>query len=207
MFFVGPVLAAGNRVAADLVALAGRRRTMANIIRRNERDTGNLTPRARSYYEPPLRGGVLDPFRMIGELLRWDPFGEFDRGTGFQGGTFAPSVNVRETTQSFVFRADLPGVKEDNVEILLTGNRLTISGHREDEKREETDRYHAYESSYGSFARSFTLPEGTDSEHVRAEMKDGILEVTVPKRPEIQPRRIEVGQKRTGDGGKSEAKS
>jgi HSP20 family protein len=84
-------------------------------------------------------------------------------------------------------------VKEEEVDVSLTGNRLTISGQREEEKREDSDRYHAYECSYGSFTRSFSLPEGTDPDNVKAEMKDGVLNVTVPKRPEVQPRRIPLG--------------
>jgi HSP20 family protein len=184
---------------------------MANIIRRNERDQGNVAPSGRGRgYEAPYRSGVLDPFRMLGELMRWDPFGDFDRGPGLQAGGFAPSVDVRETPQSFVFKVDLPGVKEDDIDISVTGNRLTISGHREDEKRDDQDenaRYHAYECSYGSFSRSFTMPEGVDPDGVRADMKDGVLEVSVPKRPEVQPRRITVGQKGNGDGNQPGNKS
>jgi HSP20 family protein len=69
---------------------------------------------------------------------------------------------------------------------------LTISGQREEEKKDEGDRYFAYERSYGTFSRSFTLPEGADTEHVRAELKDGVLTIVVPKKPEVQPRRIDV---------------
>jgi HSP20 family protein len=183
---------------------------MANIIRRNEREGGNLTPaRGRGYYDAPVRAS-LDPFRMLGDLLRWDPFGDFDRGAGLQAGAFAPSVDVRETPQSFVFKVDLPGVKEENVDITVTGNRLTISGQREEEKRDDNDRYHVYESSYGSFARTFTLPEGVDPDAVRADMKNGVLEVSVPKRPEVQPRKISVGQagnRNDGNGDKGASKS
>jgi HSP20 family protein len=85
-------------------------------------------------------------------------------------------------------------VKEENIDVSLTGNRLTISGTREEETRDQNDRYHAYERSYGSFARSFSLPEGIDADHIQADMKNGVLSVTLPKRPEIQPRRIGIGQ-------------
>ena len=143
---------------------------------------------------------------MIGELLRWDPFGsEYDAAAVWRqrGGGFAPSVDLRESAQAYIFQVDLPGVKEDDIEISVTGNRLTISGQREEERREDDERFHAYECSYGSFSRSFTLPEGTDPDNVQAEMKGGVLRVTVPKRPEVQPRRIDIGQRKAGDGGKT----
>jgi HSP20 family protein len=83
----------------------------------------------------------------------------------------------------------------------MTGNRLSISGKRESEKEESTDSYYARECSYGSFTRVFTLPEGTDSnENIRAELTQGVLTLHLPKRPELQPKRIEV---KVGDKAKS----
>jgi HSP20 family protein len=87
----------------------------------------------------------------------------------------------------------LPGIKEKDIEISLTGNRLTLRGTREEEKREEKDTWFAVERSYGSFTRSFTLPAGADAEHANADLKDGVLTVSVPKRPEVQAKRIPVG--------------
>ena len=78
------------------------------------------------------------------------------------------------------------------MQIALTGNRLTISGQREQEQKSEGEQYYASEISYGSFTRSFTLPDGTDPDNVRADMKAGVLSVTVPKKPEVQPRKIEI---------------
>jgi HSP20 family protein len=180
---------------------------MANITRSNEQQRGqqgrSLRPQGREtgILRQP---GFIDPWRMLSDMLRWDPFADIDRGLGGQQlAGFSPPVNLRESPQSYVFSVDLPGVKEENVDVNVTANRLTISGQREDEKTEEGDRYHAYESTYGSFMRSFSLPEGTDPDQVRAEMKNGVLEVTVPKRPEVQPRKIELGQKGTAPGPKS----
>jgi HSP20 family protein len=115
-------------------------------------------------------------------------------GSASTAGGFAPSFDVRETKDAYVFTADLPGVKEGDLELSLTGNRLTLSGRREEEKREEEDRWFAYERSYGSFSRSFTLPEGVDPDHVQAELKDGVLRVSVPKKAEVKPRKIELKQ-------------
>ena len=93
---------------------------------------------------------------------------------------------------SFVFNVDVPGMKEDEIELHVVGNRLTISGRREEEERHEDDRYYAYERSYGSFSRAFTMPETADLDHISAELKNGVLGVKVPKKAEVQPKRISI---------------
>jgi HSP20 family protein len=103
---------------------------------------------------------------------------------------FVPSFEVKETKDSYLFKADLPGVKESDLDISVTGNRLTISGERQQEKKDEGDTFYAYERSYGSFSRSFTLPEGIDVDHINGELRDGVLNVVVPKKPEVQPKRV-----------------
>jgi HSP20 family protein len=112
--------------------------------------------------------------------------------------SFSPMVEVKETKEAFVFCADLPGLKEEDVEIAVTGNRISITGTRSEEERREDDRYYAYERSYGSFSRAFTLPNSADLENVNAELKNGVLRVTVPKKPEVQPRRIAIGGEKQG---------
>jgi HSP20 family protein len=171
---------------------------MANIIRRNGRESRDVASRGRGPAEPWSRG-LFDPFGIMGGLLRWDPFASVDRPTGMASGGFVPAVDVRETPDAYTFEVEVPGVLEENVDIALTGNRLTISGQRTEEKRDEKDRYLSHEFSYGSFSRSFSLPRGTDPDNVRAEMKDGVLTITVPKRPEVQARKIPLGR----TGGKS----
>jgi HSP20 family protein len=140
--------------------------------------------------------------------MRWDPFRELSRGVTGGGDLagFVPSFEVKETKDSYIFKADLPGVKEDQVDISLTGNRLTISGQRQEEKKDEGDTYFTYERSYGSFSRAFTLPEGIDPDHVQAELKEGVLTVVVPKKPEVQPKRIQLQGGGTG-GEKERAKA
>jgi HSP20 family protein len=170
---------------------------MANLIRRNEGTRDVATPSSAA-------AGHWDPFRMMREMLRWDPFRELDTGAAWEGG-FAPTFDVKETKDAYMFRADLPGVKEQDLEVSLTGNRLTISGHREQEQEDQNDRYFASERTYGSFSRSFTLPAGVDQEHVQADMKNGVLTLTVPKRPEVQPRRIPLGDQGGGGGEKAKA--
>jgi len=136
--------------------------------------------------------GNFDPFRTMRELMRFDPFAEMGTITNWQSIQFNPDFEVKETREGYQFRADLPGIKEKDLEISMTGNRLTVSGHREAEKRDESDRYYLYERSYGSFSRSFTLPDGVDNTKVAADLKDGVLTMLVPRRPETQPRKINV---------------
>ena len=157
---------------------------MASLIRRNQ---GEVAPSSAS---------VWDPFRVMRDVFRFDPFRELEAvaSVGGEYGLFAPSFDVKENKEGYVFRADLPGVREEDLEISLTGNHLTISGKREQEKHEQGDTYYASERSYGSFSRAFTLPDGTDAENVKAELKDGVLQVVVPKKPEVQPRKIALGK-------------
>lgn len=159
---------------------------MAGLIRRGE--SGALTPRRSAW----------DPLEHMRELMQqWDPFRElgFARTYGQGAEGMVPSFEVKETKDSFVIRADLPGVKEQDLDITLQDNRLLISGQREEEKRDESDTYYTYERSYGSFTRAFTLPQGVDSEHANAELKEGVLTLVFPKKKEAQSRKIEVGAK------------
>jgi len=156
---------------------------MANIIRRNE-------PRAvgRPTTEWPWQ---WEPFRAMRDLMRWDPFSELEPILHREP-VFSPRFDVTETGGTYVFKADLPGVKESDLEISLTGNQLRISGHRGEERVEESDRSHVTERTYGGFLRSFTLPEGCDPDHAHADLKDGVLTLTMPKKPEVQPRKITI---------------
>jgi HSP20 family protein len=157
---------------------------MADIMKKS----GGAYPTTRGTRE-------WNPWQRMRDLLEWDPFQEMTRQWPHEGRgeAFLPQFEVRETTDSYVFRADLPGVKQDDVDINVTGNRLTISGKREAEQRDENDRYYVYECSYGTFQRSFTLPDGVNPDEVKADLRDGVLTLNVPKRAEAQPRRIQIG--------------
>ena len=154
---------------------------MANIAVQKE-NGGKPVPAA------PTR--ELDPFRVMRELMRWDPFSEMTPIVS--EAAFAPAFEVKETKDAFVFKADMPGIQEKDLEVKLTQNRLSISGKREQEKSEKGETFYTYERSYGSFARAFTLPEGVDGENIKAELKEGVLTLTLPKRPELQPKKIAV---------------
>ena len=145
-----------------------------------------------------------DPLRAMRDLFNWDPFSEMTPyAAGEEAQTYLPKFEVKETQDGYLFKADLPGVKEEDVDISLTGNRLTIGGQRSLEACDENDRFYSCEIAYGNFNRSFTLPEGIDGDHMRAELKNGELRVTVPKKPEAQPRKISLKP----GGGEKKAKA
>lgn len=133
-----------------------------------------------------------DPIRSMREFFRWDPFREMVPLWPSEEQNFMPSFEVKENKESYVFKGDVPGVKEQDLEITLTGNRLSVSGKRDAEHQEKTDTFFVYERNYGAFTRSFTLPEGVDGEKVRAELKDGVLTLMIPKKPEVLPKKIQV---------------
>ena len=135
-----------------------------------------------------------DPWRTMRTLLHWDPFREMAPFPVFEERAiaFSPAFDVKETKDAYEFKADVPGVHERDLEVTMTGNRLTVSGKREAEKEDRTDRYYTYERNYGSFTRSFTLPEGADVDRLNASLEKGVLAITVPKHPEVQPRKIAV---------------
>jgi HSP20 family protein len=154
---------------------------MANLIRRDNRDF------SRRHDTTPS----LDPFRIMDALLGGEGFGAFEGWSDSRA--FAPTFEVRETKDAYVFKADVPGIPEKDIEIHLTGNMLTVSGERKQENVQEGERYFALERGYGRFSRSFSLPDGTDGEHVSADVKDGVLTLRLLKKPEVQPRRISIG--------------
>jgi HSP20 family protein len=144
-----------------------------------------------------------DPFQSFRDLMNWDPFRELVprqwRG-GEERLAFIPDFDVRETKDAYVIKGDLPGFRDDDIEINLTANRLTVSGKREEEHEEESGTQYVSERAFGSFTRSFTLPEGVNADQVTADFKSGVLSIHIPKSPETQPKRIELR------GGESEQK-
>ncbi len=137
----------------------------------------------------PTFRNTASPERTLRALFGWDPFAEMTPYAQREA-TFSPQFDVKESAEGYVFRADLPGVAEKDVDISLDGRRLTVSGKREAEEHQESDVHFAYERTFGSFTRSFTLPESADAEHVKAELKNGVLTLLLPKKPENQPRKI-----------------
>jgi HSP20 family protein len=143
-------------------------------------------------------------------LIRWEPARElgtiqsemnrlfnsfFDTPNQGSGATYRrwiPAMDLVETDDSFVLKADLPGLAESDVNIELDDNVLTISGERKSEHEDRKAGYCRVERSYGSFRRSLTLPEGVDPESVKATFDKGVLEVTVPKPAQQTPRKVQI---------------
>jgi HSP20 family protein len=124
-----------------------------------------------------------DPLSLARELLSWDPFVQ-------RQSAFVPTFEVKETADSFVVRADLPGVKDGDLDISLHNGVLSISGSRQSEERKDGESYYLYERQYGSFSRSFSLPEAADAERVEANLDAGVLTLTIGKKVEAKPRKI-----------------
>ncbi len=134
---------------------------------------------------------AFEPIGLMRNLLRWDPFRDLDFNQDLQT-AFTPSFDIRETPEAYVFEADMPGIRREDVDISLTGNRITVTGKREATSRKEGENVFMLERSHGSFTRSFNLPEGVDGGRVAAELKDGVLTLQLPKIPEVQPKKIEI---------------
>jgi len=145
-------------------------------------------------------------------VVRWEPFREmstlqnemnrlfntvFDTPAQNSAGStlrrWMPAMDLVETEDSFVLRADLPGMKEDDVKIEFEDGTLTVSGERKAEHETKNEGYYRVERAFGSFSRSLTLPQGVDAEAVTANFENGVLEVRIPKPEERKPRRIEIG--------------
>ncbi len=108
------------------------------------------------------------------------------------GGEFFPSVDISETPQEYVIRAEIPGMKKEDTKLSIHNNVLTLSGEKKSEARHEDKKYHRVESYYGSFQRSFVLPDAIKADKVSATFKDGVLSVTVPKAEEAKEKTVEI---------------
>ncbi len=111
---------------------------------------------------------------------------------GIARGAWTPNVDIYENKEQIVLEAELPGMKREDFELTVENNLLTLRGERRFEKRDEQDNYHRVERAYGSFTRSFTLPQTVSSESAVAEYQNGVLRVVLSKREEVKARRIEI---------------
>ena len=152
-------------------------------------------------------------------IVRWEPLREFstlqnemnrlfntvfDAPSAGNGGStlrrWMPAMDLVETGDHFVLRADLPGLSEDDVKIEFEDGTLTVSGERKAEHESKAEGYYRVERAFGSFSRSLTLPQGIDPEAVAAHFDRGVLEVRIPKPEARKPRRIEIGTQKTIEG-------
>jgi HSP20 family protein len=105
---------------------------------------------------------------------------------------WAPSVDIKEEANRYVVQVDLPGVKPEDIEVTLQNGVLTIKGERQTEAKEEKENYRRIERFYGSFFRRFTLPETVEEEKIEANYDKGVLTISIPKKQEVQPKKISV---------------
>lgn len=143
-------------------------------------------------------------------IIRWDPFRDlvtlrekmnrlFEDAVTSRGEqkdlvaiSWAPAVDIYEDENQLVLTAEVPGIDEKDIEIKLEDNTLSIHGERKMEKETKEENYHRIERAYGSFYRSFTLPNYIDQEKIQAEHENGVLKITMPKRPELKPRKVKI---------------
>jgi HSP20 family protein len=135
-----------------------------------------------------------EPIREVDELFRhYSPlFGRSLRNVEERASQWAPSANISETDQEFLIKAELPEVKKEDVKITLDNGVITLSGERKQEKEYKDEKSIRVESVYGTFARSFSLPENADNEAISAESKDGILRIRIPKRQPAKPKSVTI---------------
>jgi HSP20 family protein len=150
-----------------------------------------ITP---SYNNPlPLATRDLDPLRVMRQMMRWDPFETLaPQIFGERQTMFSPAFDVAETDDAYLFMADVPGLRDQDIDISVTGSRISINGRREQDQRQEGQNFFHAERSYGQFTRTFTLPDGCRMDDVQANLDNGVLTVTVPKTPEVQARKVQV---------------
>ena len=144
-------------------------------------------------------------------IVRWEPFRDllslqermnrlFDESArGRQGeedwalgGSWAPPVDIYEHESNIVLKAEIPGIDPKDVDVRVENNTLTLRGERKFDDEVKKDSYHRVERAYGAFTRSFTLPSVVDTTNIKAEYKDGVLRVTLPKRDEAKPKSISI---------------
>ena len=122
-------------------------------------------------------------------------------GDAAPAGPWVPAVDIREQDTQFVLHADLPGVDPASIEVQMDKGVLSIKGERRSETSSQTERFSRIERRYGSFHRRFALPDSADPDGIRAHGRHGVLEITIPKKPESAPRRIRVGRHEDQHGG------
>ena len=121
-------------------------------------------------------------------LIKWDPFREMDT----MKESWSPSVDIFETENEVVIKAELPGMESKDIDIKLENNVLVLRGDRRFEKETKNENYHRVERSYGNFARSFSLPAFVDDSKVRAEYKNGLLRIVLPKKEQAKSKEIKI---------------
>jgi HSP20 family protein len=135
-----------------------------------------------------------NPFEELAGFRRLfdEPFAGFVRDGGLTAGQWKPLMDVVETKEAISLKVEMPGMKQEDINISLEDNTLTVKGERKHESEVNEEGFTRLERSYGTFQRSVVLPPTVDSEHVKATYKDGVLEIQLPKKEEARPKAIKV---------------
>jgi len=164
---------------------------------------------------------VMERWRPGRGLIPWRPFRELEdmerrfgdifsqpllpalwRRTPMVEMGWAPAIEVFEKEDKFVVKAELPGMKEEDIDVSIVGDTLTIKGERKAESEVKEEDYYCCERSYGSFSRSIAVPSNVDAKKIDASFEDGVLDVSLPKVPEVKPKKIAVSAKKKEKAGK-----
>ncbi len=141
-----------------------------------------------------MRVKVFEPFRSFkplhGDFDRL--FNEFAKGPESESTVWSPYVDVYETENGYILKAEIPGINREDIKLDINKNTLTLKGEKKFEEKVERDKYIRVERRYGTFSRSFTLSDKVDKENISANYKDGVLEITMPKKEEAKPKEIKV---------------
>lgn len=147
----------------------------------------------------PAQGAMKDPFKQIVDrLLEGSLFQTTTDESSVVTSQWVPRVDIKEEADRFLLYADLPGVDPRDIEVQMDKGMLTIKGERRQESVGETERYSRIERRHGLFHRRFALPDSADPEGISASGHNGVLTISIPKRPESTPRRIQVGSMLNG---------
>lgn len=146
-----------------------------------------MKPTMQRKSENPQGSYPASPFRLFEDF-----FNDWAVKSAQNRSEWHPPVDVLEKDGNIILRAEVPGMDEKDIDIQLEGNVLTIRGERKPEPDAEKYNFHQVESFYGTFSRSFTLPNTIDAEKIDANYRNGVLSVTIPQRPEVKPRSIKV---------------
>ena len=152
---------------------------MANLVRRN--------------------GDYRDPLALARQVLGFDPFTglEWPQSRAAAQGTFNPPFEVVEREDGYTFTADVPGIREQDLDVTVEDGQLLVSGSRAAGERHEGENYYLHERRFGNFTRAFKLPDNADDGRIQAALDSGVLTVTIGKRESAKPRKIPFGQRKS----------
>jgi HSP20 family protein len=147
-----------------------------------------------SPFRSPLSDAALLQNRLnsIFQDFAW-PGGRDGSSESLATGSFAPPVDVYEDAQKLVVKIEVPGIKQEDLDVRLENQTLTVKGERKFEAEEKEENFHRIESRYGSFVRSFTVPQTVDTESIKANYDAGVLTVELAKKPEAKPKQVKIG--------------